>query len=144
MVLGAGAQALQRPAGMNAALIVHKLLEVDAPRPPRRRKLFNGAVINHPYLGRLVIRVEDLDRVPPAAHWQAFKEDTGKPATPLYHSERSLHWGLKWFAHSYKPPYEIANAPGQEPLPPKPDVRDDPQLKAGQADWLRRHNITLK
>lgn len=74
----------------------------------RRMKLFDGAVIQHPHFGKLVIRVTHRDNV--IGHpelWQALGQD-GKAACPDAYTEQGLHKTLKWYWR-YKPYYSFVN-----------------------------------
>lgn len=66
----------------------------------KRRKMFDGAEIEHEYLGRLKIRMIHRDNVIPPDLWDARKED-GKLAAPSAFSERGLHFILRFWG-SYK------------------------------------------
>jgi len=102
----------------------------------RRQKLFNGAVLDHPSMGRLSVELEQQEGH--SDHWLARAED-GKQATPVFFSERGLHFWLRRYAS-----YQVVNSLRHlEAPPPPPDPWQDPKLKAAQADWLRRHNIRL-
>jgi hypothetical protein len=69
-----------------------------------RSKLEDGAVVKHPYLGRLTVKVTPLDRVPPLTRWEAYN-DQGKKAVPTCYSERRLHFMLRSFSRYV--PYKL-------------------------------------
>ena len=114
-----------------------RVTEAEGSKMRKRQKLFNGAVLDHSYYRRLVVKVIHLDGRAP--NWAAYTED-GKQALPSCFSERGLHFMLRRRAR-----YQIVNSPQHLEAPPLgPDPRDDPKLKAAQAEWLRRHNITTE
>lgn len=78
---------------MNAHSIVNRLLESSP-----RQKLNNGCVVNHPYFGRLTIKVDFRDNV--IGHpelWNAYDE-RGKQAVPSCYSEIEMNRILKRYS----------------------------------------------
>jgi len=74
-----------------------KILKVSS----RRERLYDGAVILHPYLGKLKIIVQIRDNIMPPELWEAYRIDgllAGKLACPSANSEKKLHKNLKCYS----------------------------------------------
>lgn len=67
-----------------------------------RHRLGDGDVVDHPRYGVFTVRVCHRDDVTPPDTWQGWRE--GKQVTPLFYSERGLHFHLRRQSWR-KPPY---------------------------------------
>jgi hypothetical protein len=87
-----------------------------------RKKLFHGAEIEHPYLGRLWIS-HDV-RPPGQDHWEAWNAQ-GKRAVPGAFTERNLHFQLRSYSSNRQ--YTVVNTP-ENPAPAPGEVQRAYQL----------------
>ena len=69
-----------------------------------RQRLANGDTVDHPRFGVFTVRTEHRDNIIPPDTWQGWKE--GVQVTPLFYSERALHFFLRRTSWR-KPPYVI-------------------------------------
>ena len=69
-----------------------------------RHRLANGDTVDHPRFGVFTVHTKHRDNVIPPDTWQGWKD--GVQVTPLFYSERGLHFFLRRTSRR-KPPYAI-------------------------------------
>lgn len=92
----------------------------------RRKKLFHGALVDHPYFGRLWV---SQDMRPSNEHWNAWNA-SGKRAVPTAFNEKGLHLTLR--SYSRYRPYTVINS-AQTPAAPPAHIQ--PAYDAYRVFW---------